>query len=341
MAEANQIENDVETGQDFEQSDKFDKFDQSEKIITPGQIVMKRFMRNKLAVIGIIVLVVMAVFCFFGPIFSPYGQYELFYIDTKTGDVYSSSDNYRPPTVIVNGKAPPSSRHILGLNQDGQDVFTRLMYGGRISLVIGFACVFLELLIGIVTGGLAGYYGKWVDMLIMRIVDIFYCIPDLPVILILTSVLYQLKVPAEYQIYLLMFAIGFLGWAGVTRLIRGQILSLREQEFMLAAEASGLKVRSKIFKHLIPNVVPQIIVMATLGIGSVILLESALSFLGFGVRAPYASWGNMVGAVRNTSIMVNQPFIWLPAGLCIFFTVMAFNFIGDGLRDAFDPKMKR
>ena len=215
------------------------------------------------------------------------------------------------------------------------------MYGGRISLIIGFACVFLELLIGIVLGGISGYYGKWVDMLIMRLVDIFYCIPDLPVILILTSVLYQMKVPAAYQIYLLMLAIGFLGWAGVARLIRGQILSLREQEFMLATEASGLKVRDRIFRHLIPNVVPQIIVTATLSIGGVILLESSLSFLGFGVRPPYASWGNMVGTVRNTSIMVNQPFIWLPAGLCIFFTVMAFNFIGDGLRDAFDPKMKR
>ena len=317
------------------------KFEQHEKILTPGQIVMKRFTRNKLAMLGIVILIIMAVFCFLGPIFSPYGQYELFYIDKATGDRYSSHDDFRPPTVIVDGKAAPSDKHILGLNKDGQDVFTRLMYGGRISLTIGFICVFLELFIGIITGGLAGYYGKWVDMLIMRIVDIFYCIPSLPVILILTSVLYQLRVPAEYQIYLLMLAIGFLGWSGVARLIRGQILSLREQEFMIATEASGLKVRSRIFKHLIPNVVPQIIVMATLGIGGVILLESSLSYLGFGVRAPYASWGNMVGAVRDTSIMRNQPYIWLPAGLCIFFTVMAFNFIGDGLRDAFDPKMKR
>ena len=320
---------------------EFEEFGQNEKILTPGQIVMKRFMRNKLAVTGIVILVVLALFCFFGPIFSSYGQYELFYIDTATGDEYSSRDNYRPSTVIVNGKAPPSAKHLLGTNQDGQDIFTRLMYGGRISLIIGFVCIFIELLIGVLLGGLAGYYGKWVDMIIMRIVDIFYCIPYLPVVLILTSVLYQLKFPPEYQIYLLMGAIGLLGWSGVARMIRGQILSLREQEFMVATEASGLKVRNRIFKHLIPNVVPQIIVMATLGIGGVILLESSLSYLGLGVRAPYVSWGNMVGAVRNTSIMVNQPYIWLPAGLCIFFTVMAFNFIGDGLRDAFDPKMKR
>lgn len=314
---------------------------QSERILTPGQLVMKRFLRNKLAIVGIVILAIMAIFCFIGPFFSSYGEYELFYIDKETGIEYTSSDYYRPSTVIINGKESPSMRHLLGTNQEGQDVFTRLMYGGRISLIIGFVCVAIELAIGIVLGGISGYYGKWVDMIIMRLVDIFYCVPQLPVILIFTSVLYQMKVPNYMHIYYLMLVIGFFGWAGTARFIRGQILSLREQEYMIATESTGIKVRNRIFKHLIPNVMPQIIVIATLGIGGVILLESSLSYLGFGVRPPLASWGNMVGVVSNTTIMVNHPYIWLPAGLCIFFTVMAFNFIGDGLRDAFDPKMKR
>ena len=243
--------------------------------------------------------------------------------------------------VIVNGKAPPSATHWLGTNQDGQDVFARLMIGGRVSLMIGFICVGMELFLGIILGGLAGYYGRWVDTIIMRLVDIFFCIPDLPMILILSAILLQYKFPNNLKIFILMLIIGILGWAGPARFIRGQILSLREQEFMVAAEAVGLKARHRIFRHLIPNVIPQIIVMATLGIGGVILYESALSFLGIWVPLPYASWGNMVGVVTNKNILSNQPYMWIPPGICILLTVLAFNFIGDGLRDALDPKMKR
>lgn len=314
-----------------------------EKIITPGQIVMKKFMRNKLAIAGIVILVIMAVFCYVGPFFSPYGEYEIFYKVSGQQEVeeYRNSDPNIPQNITINSKEPPSSRHWLGTNRDGQDVFTRLMYGGRVSLMIGYVCVGIELLLGILLGGIAGYYGRWVDAIIMRIVDIFYCLPTIPMVLILTSLLLQYNVPNEYKIYILMLLIGLLGWAGAARMIRGQILSLREQEYMIAAEAVGLKARDRIFKHLIPNVVPQIIVMATLGIGGVILLESALSYLGLGVSMPNASWGNMVGAVKDTQIMIKQPFIWVPPGVCILLTVLAFNFVGDGLRDAFDPKMKR
>lgn len=314
----------------------------NEKIVTPGQLVLKRFLRNKLAIIGICILVLMALFCYIGPLFCPYGEYELFYINKSTNEEYSSNDiSNMPSNVTVNSKAPPSKSHWLGTNQDGQDVFTRLMIGGRVSLMIGFICVGFEILLGIIFGGLAGYYGGWVDMIIMRFVEVFFCIPDLPMILILSAILLQYGFPNNLKIYMLVFVIGILGWAGPARFIRGQILSLREQEFMVAAEAVGLKARHRIFKHLIPNVIPQIIVMATLGIGGVILYESALSFLGIGVPLPYASWGNMVGAVTNKSILTNQPFMWIPPGLCILFTVLAFNFIGDGLRDALDPKMKR
>jgi peptide/nickel transport system permease protein len=146
--------------------------------------------------------------------------------------------------------------------------------------------------------------------------------------------------PQVRMIYL-MLILGFLGWPGIARLVRGQILSLREQEFMVAAEATGLSVYRKIFKHLVPNVIPQLIVIATMSLGGVILTESVLSFLGLGVKFPFASWGNIINAVSNVHVMTNYWFVWIPAGFCILITVLGFNFIGDGLRDAFDPKMKR
>jgi peptide/nickel transport system permease protein len=199
----------------------------------------------------------------------------------------------------------------------------------------------MELILGVLLGGISGYYGGWVDNLIMRIVDVFNCIPSIPVMLILGSVMISLKVPPQDKIYVLMLVLGLLGWPGVARIVRGQILSLREQEFMVAAEATGLRPMRKIFKHLVPNVMPQLIVIATLGIGSVILTESAMSFLGIGLSFPYASWGNMVDAVNDPEIMRNCLNIWVPPGICILLTVMSFNLVGDGLRDAFDPKMKR
>lgn len=313
-----------------------------EKVVTPGQLVMKRFLRNRLAIVGIAIIVAMFVFSFIGPIFSPYGEYTLFFI--KDGQEFSVNDENQTFTgegVKILAKAKPSKTHLLGTDKDGRDVLTRLMYGGRISLLVGFVVILIELLIGVSLGGMAGYYGGKIDNLIMRIVDIFYCIPSIPIMLILSSVMLAIKLPQTYKIYGLMLALGFLGWASIARLVRGQILSLREQEFMVATEAVGLKVSRRIYKHLIPNVMPQLIVFATLGLGSVILTESSLSYLGIGVPFPYASWGNMVNTVNDPQIMRNYLNIWVPPGICILLTVMGFNFIGDGLRDAFDPKMKR
>lgn len=245
-------------------------------------------------------------------------------------------------TKRINSRAMPSSDHWLGTDKQGFDVFTRLMYGGRISLMVGFAVVLIELILGTIMGGIAGYYGKWVDSLIMRLVDIFFCIPSMPLIMMINTSLTKMKlISSESSIFILMFVLGVLGWAGVARFVRGQILSLREQEYMIAAEATGLKVRHRIFRHLIPNVLPLLIVMATLGIGGTILFESSLSFLGFGLQYPYASWGNMVHPVTDPIVMKQYMHIWIPPGMCILLTVMAFNFVGDGLRDALDPKMKR
>jgi peptide/nickel transport system permease protein len=266
------------------------------------------------------------------------GNEVVYKIDRKNEQFTVKADT---ETQLIQIYQKPSKAHWLGTDGNGMDIMTRLMYGGRISLMIGFIVVAIQTVLGVVLGGIAGYFGKWVDNLIMRIVDIFYCIPSLPLIIILGSIMDSLKVNPQVRIYFLMIIMGLLGWPGVARMVRGQILSLREQEFMTATEAMGISVPRRIFRHLIPNVIPQLIVMATMGLGSIILTESSLSFLGIGVRFPFASWGNIISAVSNVHVMTNYWFVWIPAGICILLTVLAFNFIGDGLRDAFDPKMKR
>ena len=235
----------------------------------------------------------------------------------------------------------PNMKHWLGTDMYGMDMLTRLMYGGRVSLLIGFIVIIIETVIGVIFGGISGYFGGWVDNLIMRIVDIFYCIPSMPVIIILGAAMDASRVDPTIRMVYLMLILGFLGWAGIARLVRGQILSLREQEYMAAAEACGLSVSRRIFKHLIPNVIPQLIVTCTMGLGSVIIMEATLSFLGLGVKFPFASWGNIISDVNNTHVLTTYWFIWIPAGVLLLLTVLAFNLVGDGLRDAFDPKMKR
>lgn len=235
----------------------------------------------------------------------------------------------------------PNMKHWLGTDMYGMDMLTRLMYGGRVSLLIGFIVIIIETVIGVIFGGISGYFGGWVDNLIMRIVDIFYCIPSMPVIIILGAAMDASRVDPTVRMIYLMLILGFLGWAGIARLVRGQILSLREQEYMAAAEACGLSVSRRIFKHLIPNVVPQLIVTCTMGLGSVIITEATLSFLGLGVKFPFASWGNIISDVNDTHVLTTYWFIWIPAGVLLLLTVLAFNLVGDGLRDAFDPKMKR
>ena len=244
-------------------------------------------------------------------------------------------------TYLIDKFASPSVKHILGTDGDGFDVFARIMYGGRVSLMVGFVVVILETILGVIMGGLAGFYGKWVDMIIMRLVDIFYCIPSLPILIILGVLMDYQRLGPYPRLMVMMAVLGILGWAGIARLVRGQILSLREQEFMVAAEASGLKVRTRIFKHLVPNVMPQLIVSATMGMGGVILTESTLSFLGLGVKHPLATWGTMINSVSSQTAIAEYPYIWIPVGLLICITVVAFNFVGDGLRDAYDPKSKK
>lgn len=318
-----------------------DEFEQSQVIMTPGQLVAKRFFRNKLACFGLFVIVAMILFCLIGPIVSPYGEYEIFYYDMETGDEVRMADASSNPNLGVNVKAPVSGSHWLGTDADGRDVLTRLMYGGRISLTVGIIVVIIELVIGILLGGLAGYYGGVVDMVIMRLCEIFYCLPFVPIMLILSSLFVGYGISPQKKIYFIMVVMGILYWASVARNVRAQILSLREMEYMQAAEATGIKTWRKIMKHLVPNTIPIIILIATMDVGSVILTESVLSFLGVGIAWPYASWGNMANVVTDSIILKNYPNIWAPPSILILLTVLAFNFIGDGMRDAFDPRMKR
>ena len=270
----------------------------------------------------------------------------------KNGETFEYSLSFDAPRNMWNVKQEketrvfdsysfPSKAHWLGTDRNGMDMLTRLMYGGRVSLIIGFIVVIIETVLGVIMGGISGYFGGWVDNLIMRIVDILYCIPSMPIIIILGAAMDAANVDPKIRMLYLMLILGILGWPSIARLVRGQILSLREQEFMTATESCGISVPKRIFKHLLPNVIPQLIVVMTMGLGSTIITEATLSFLGLGVRFPFASWGNIINDVNDTFVLTNYWFIWIPAGVLLLITVLAFNIVGDGLRDAFDPKMKR
>lgn len=325
----------------------------SVKTLSPGQLVLKRFFRSKLSIVGLAVLVALFLICFIGPFFCGDVSYDtvdlngapqvttepiVFVVD---GVEYTMYDIQYTPS--INMKDYPSADHLLGTDEHGRDVFVRLMYGGRVSLTIGFVVVLLETLVGVIIGGIAGYCGGIVDQIIMRIVDVFYCVPQMPILFICSAIMSANEINGFARIYWLLLVLIVFGWAGTARMVRGQILSLREQEFMLAARSMGLPAGRKIFRHLIPNVMPQLIVSMTLGLGGIILTESTLSFLNLGVPPPYATWGNMLGCLTSGDFTIISNFfnIWGPAGICIMLAVLSFNFIGDGLRDAFDPKMKK
>ena len=330
------------------------KLEETYKEMSPFKLILRRFFRSRLSVVGLIMLVFLFAFSFLGPlVYSEWGETD---VDrTKVITIVEVEKTYinefgEEITIIqeleienINIKAKPSLDHFLGTDEKGMDVFARLMYGGRISLAIGFIVVILETLLGILLGGIAGYFGGKVDQLIMRIVDVFNCIPMLHILLIASAVLDSLSefINPAHRIYFLMLIITIFGWSGCARMVRGQILSLREQEFIVATEVMGLPTWRRIFKHLIPSVMPQLIVNMTLGLGSVILYESTLSYLGLGVQLPYAAWGTMISSSKDPVILTYYMNMWLPAGFMIVLAVLGFNFVGDGLRDAMDPKSKK
>lgn len=327
------------------------------RFMSPMQMVLRRFFRSKLSIIGLILIVGLFVFCWIGPLV--YNKWEPTAQD-KSGKIYVESpvtieytdENGEAHTFYkvtevkqdINSLAKPSADHPLGTDKLGRDVLARVMSGGKVSLTISFLSVFIITLLGVVFGGIAGYFGGAVDNVIMRICDILMCLPGFPILLIVGTILQnpELGIASQYRIYFLMGFLTLISWSGMARLVRGQILSLREQEYMVAAEAMGYSTGRKIFKHLVPNVMPQLIVQMTLSLGSMILYEASLSYLGLGAPEQHAAWGTMINIVtEDSNILENHFNIWGPPGICIILAVLGFNFIGDGLRDALDPKMRR
>ncbi|PPA91374.1 oligopeptide ABC transporter permease [Brevibacillus laterosporus] len=304
------VKNDLETGIQTASYSKSSLWGQS----------FKKLQKNKIAIIGLCFLVIIFLFCFLGPLLSPY----------TLGKINAAMIN-----------KPPSMSHWLGTDALGRDILTRLMQAGRISLTVGLASMVLSVFLGTLLGVLAGYFRGWVDTILMRVSDILMTIPELPMLFILAAVLSEWKVPSNYRLYIVMIMLSIVGWAGLARLVRSQILSLREQEYIQAAKVLGLRNSRILFRHLLPNIFPLLIVVATLRVGGAILSESTLSYFGLGVVPPTATWGNMIDSANTLIDFQKRPWLWIPPGLAIFVTVISINLLGDGLRDALDPKMKK
>ena len=239
--------------------------------------------------------------------------------------------------------APPSAAHPLGTDELGRDVALRLLYGGRVSLLVGLSTALIAAVIGAVIGLAAGYYGGWPDALLMRLTDTVIALPLLPLLIVLAAAdLEKLGVPAELAaapeagVWRIVVIVALVGWTTVARLVRGAALSLRERDFVLAAKSQGASGARVMFRHILPNAVSPIVVATTLSVGNIVLLESVLSFLGLGIQPPVASWGNMLTNAQET--IYEAPLLAVWPGLAIFTTVIAFNFLGDGLQDALDPR---
>jgi peptide/nickel transport system permease protein len=283
--------------------------------------VWKRFRRHRLALVGAIVITLITIVAFSAKLLAPADPN---FIDQANWSGYPL--------------APGIAHHILGTDENGRDLLSRLMYGGQISLTVAFFAVLMELSIGTVIGAISGYYGGWTDYVLMRITDVFLSIPLLPLLLVLTAIVAASSNKAALGFGVIVVIIGGTSWPAVARLVRASFLSLREKEFCEAARALGNRDGRIIFRHLLPNAVAPIIVQGTLEVANVIILESTLSFLGFGIQPPTASWGNMLANAESN--MAIAPWVAIFPGLCILITVLAINYLGDGLRDALDPNMK-
>lgn len=270
----------------------------------------RRLSRDRRAMLGLFLLLILALASILAPQISPH-------------------DRDRPN--LERAELPPSREHWLGTDELGRDIFTRLMYGGRVSLTVGVVAVAIYLAIGVLLGSLAGYYGGMIEGVIMRLTDVVMVIPFFPLALTMAAAL-------RPSLYNTMLIIGLLGWTGVCRLVRGEFLALREREYVEAALAQGAGDLRVIVRHILPNAAGPLLVSATLGVAGAILSETGLSFLGFGVQQPVPSWGNMLSAAISYRVLLTQPWRWIPPGAMIFTAVLAINLLGDGLREAMDPK---
>jgi peptide/nickel transport system permease protein len=298
-----------------------------EELVVSKVTFWSRLRRHKLAVAGCVVLAVMVLAAVLAPLLSPY--------DPNAIDNVHWLGTPLPPCFE---HASLCGGHLLGTDELGRDLLSRLLFGARISLQVGIFTVLIEVIIGTLLGAFAGYYGGWTDWLIMRVTDVFLSIPLLPLLLVLTAIVAASSSKAALSFGVIVLIIGALSWPAVARLVRASFLTLREREFAEAARAVGNSDLRIIFRHLLPNAVAPIIVQATLDVANVIVLESTLSYLGFGIQPPTASWGNMLASAQ-----ANLTIAWWAAvfpGLCILVTVLSINYIGDGLRDALDPNMR-
>ena len=277
---------------------------------SPDKLALRRFIRNPIAVIGVIALLIAVLASLLAPIISPY-----------------------PPNAIdlAAVRQAPSADHLLGTDSTGRDVFSRMLAGGQISLLVGFSAALMAVAIGTLAGVAAGWFGGIIDAFISRVIDIMLSVPAVLVIIVLAGVIGP-SVP------MLIIVIAGLAWPAPARLPRSVVLSLREEEFVQAARAFGSRTGYIIFRHLVPGVLPPIVVSATLLVAEAVLLESSLSFLGAGVQPPESSWGNMLNEAQSLTVLSSMPWLWVPPGLMIAITVLSAMAVGDGIRDAIDPR---
>jgi oligopeptide transport system permease protein len=299
----------------------------------------KRLLKNKLAVFGLVIVAIMTIAVIVGPAI----------IKWTTGFTY----DYIPPDGSLIKSFPPSLQHPMGTDDSGRDILARVLQGGRISLMVGVISTLVSLIVGVSYGATAGYLGGRIDNFMMRVVDIIYAIPYILLVIVLLSAFGGQNAPQWIQsisnalgsgqglsqIILLFFALGLVSWLTMARVVRGQILSLKNQEFVMAARATGVSTPAIIFRHLVPNALGPVIVYATLTIPSVMLSEAFLSFLGIGVQAPFASWGSLAAdGIKNISVF---PWQLIFPGVTMALTLFSLNFLGDGLRDALDPQTRK
>jgi peptide/nickel transport system permease protein len=273
---------------------------------------LRRFARNRAAVTGGVLLALLVLVAIFA---DPIGRVDPAAID------------------LVAARSAPSGQHPLGVDRVGRDVFSRVVHASRVSLSVGVGAVAIYTAIGVVLGAIAGFYGGWVDSFILRVADMVLAFPAILIVIVAVS----LTGPGLGQLIMLL---GLVGWPHIARLVRGQLLSLRELDFVTAARALGASNARLIVRHILPNTVGVIVVAATFGVASTVLTEAALSFLGMGVQPPTPSWGNMLSDAQSLAVLNSMPWLWAPPGLAIFITILAVNFLGDGLRDALDPRSK-
>lgn len=291
---------------------KKEENEKQEKYVSLTEISFRKFKKNKLAVVGVFIILALVLLSICAPLLTDY--------------TISQTD-------LFNIKMAPSSEHILGTDDLGRDVFTRLLYGGRVSIMVGIASMTVQLVIGVIMGAIAGYFGGIAEKIIMRIIDVIMCFPFFVIAVSVAAVVGP-------GVKNLIIIIGFLMWPNIARIVRAEILALKENDYIMAAKAMGLSSFEIIKSHILPNIMSPILVAATLAIANGILTEASLSFLGIGVKLPQPSWGNMLIAAQNIGTLQREWWLWIPAGSLIILMVLSINFVGDGLRDALDPKTR-